>query len=142
MSYDVYFVIPSASGGDEAVLSDRNYTSNVSCMWAKALDLPDRQSVDDDGKPRTCSRYNRETGEWERDQPLMDFGVRLLHNAPASEAAGVLAAAVERMAANPDDYTPMNPENGWGDYEGALDFLRWMADTAAAYPMTTIKVSS
>lgn len=108
MSYDVYFVIETGSG-HEVDVDERNYTSNVSGMWSKAL---------------------------------ATTTVRGLDGAPASEAAGVLAAAVERMRANPDDYRPMNPENGWGDYEGALAFLEWMAETAREHPATTIRVSS
>lgn len=139
MSYDVYFVIDTGSG-NTAEIDSRNYTSNVSCMWTKALDLPEKPYMRD-GVQVIGSAYNRDTGEW-YDSPCYDRGVRLLHNAPASEAAGVLAAAVERMESNPDEYRPMEPDNGWGDYGGALDFLRWMAETAREHPASRIVVSS
>lgn len=63
------------------------------------------------------------------------------NGAPSSEAAGPLAAAVERMAMNPSEFRPMEPGNGWGSYEGAMEYLRWIAETAQAHPRTTIRVS-
>lgn len=140
MSYDVYFDVDTGAG-NLVTVADRNYTSNVSGMWDKALALPEKPSFHDDGTPRMTRRLNRETGQW-HDEQTTDWGVRLLDGAPASEAASVLAAAVERMAAAPAEYTLMEPGNGWGDYPGALGFLRWMAETAAAHPDTTIRVSS
>lgn len=138
MSYDVSFVIGTGSGR-EVEIADRNYTANVSGMWAKALGLPEKPWYRDG--ERVIGRRPLPGGGWVS-EPLNVWGLRLLHDAPSSEAAGVLAAAVERMRANPDDYRPWNPENGWGSYEGALELLEWMADMAREYPATTIKVSS
>lgn len=139
MSYDVYFEIDT--GGDESTeVGWCNYTSNVSGMWSKALQLPEKPQFNDDGTPRMCRSYDRETKEW-REEQCNNWGLGLIHEAPASEAAGILAAAVERMAASPEEYKPMEPDNGWGDYEGALEFLRWVAEMAAKHPATTIRIS-
>jgi hypothetical protein len=62
------------------------------------------------------------------------------HGAPCSEACGPLARGVERMEAEPDRYRKMNPENGWGDYEGALDFLRRLLRACRAHPNATIQI--
>lgn len=141
MSYDVYFEIDTGSG-NVAEIGCRNYTSNVSGMWAKALDLPEKPDWNDDGSPRMGRSYDHEAGKWSDDEHQVTvWGLALLHGAPASEAAGVLTEAFERMAANPDDYTPMNPDNGWGDYSGALDFLRWCAEMAQSHPAATIRIS-
>jgi hypothetical protein len=139
MSYDVYFEIETGAG-QVAEIGWRNYTSNVSGMWAKALALPEKPEFNDDGSPRMCRRYDRTADSW-TDEQSSNWGLGLLHESPASEAAGVLAEAVERMAASPDDYTPMEPDNGWGDYAGALDFLRWVAEMAAMHPGATIRIS-
>jgi hypothetical protein len=138
MSYDVYFEIDTG-GGNVVTIDDRNYTSNVSPMWSKALALPEKPWVRD-GDQVMGHRPNGD-GTWTT-SPAMNHGVRLLHDAPASECAGILAAAVERMTSNPGEYRSMNPDNGWGCYEGALEFLRWMADMAAAHPRSVIRVSS
>lgn len=34
-----------------------------------------------------------------------------------------LSLGIEKMKQNPKKYIDMNPSNGWGDYEGALQFL-------------------
>lgn len=138
MSYDVHFEIDT--GADEAVeIAWRNYTSNVSGMWTKALALPEKPWTRD-GEQVLGSRPDGNGGYTRT--PMFHHGVRLLDGAPACEAAGVLAAAVERMTADPQPYRAMNPANGWGSYEGALDFLRWMAETAATHPKSVIRVSS
>jgi hypothetical protein len=61
--------------------------------------------------------------------------------APCSEAAGPLAAGVRAMEANPDDYRSMGPSNGWGDYDGALKYLRGIAEACAANPRCAIWIS-
>lgn len=138
MSYDVSFEIDTG-GGEPVDVAWRNYTSNVSGMWTKALALPEKPWTRD-GEQVIGSRPDGHGGYTK--VPMFNHGVRLLDGAPASEVAGILASAVERMAGNPGDYLPMNPPNGWGDYDGALDFLRWMAETAATHPKTRIRVSS
>lgn len=70
-------------------------------------------------------------------RPLREF-----HDAPCSEAAGPLADAVQRMEADPGKYREMNPPNGWGDYEGALRYLRRLAEACAKHSKCTIKISA
>jgi len=58
----------------------------------------------------------------------------------AADLAPLLAPGVERMKAEPERYKAMNPENGWGDYEGALRYLSEIADVCANYPQATVEV--
>ncbi len=67
--------------------------------------------------------------------------LREFHHVSCAEAAGPLAEAVKRMEADPAAYQGMNPSNGWGDYEGALDYLRRIAEACAAHPKCRIRVS-
>jgi hypothetical protein len=66
--------------------------------------------------------------------------LREYHGAPCSEAAGPLAEAVKRMEADPETYKLMNPANNWGDYDGALAYLRRLAEACAKHPMCTIHI--
>lgn len=140
MSYDVYVEVPTGPESSYCVF-DANYTSNVSAMWTHALDVPERPCYNEDGSPRMGSRHNRDTGEWEPVH-IHDFGLRVLHGAPCSEAAGVLARAVQRMESDPEFYRQWNADNGWGDYDGALKFLRSVAEAAAQHSYGVIKVSA
>lgn len=70
-------------------------------------------------------------------RPLREY-----HDAPCSEAAGPLADAVKRMETDPDKYREMEPSNGWGDYEGALGYLRRLAEMSAKHSKCTIYVSA
>ena len=59
--------------------------------------------------------------------------------------AGDLVPHVRRgvaaMRADPERYRAMNPENGWGDYEGALAYLEWVFRTAETWPDLTVEAS-
>jgi hypothetical protein len=59
----------------------------------------------------------------------------------AGEIAASLAAGVAHMESNRSDYIPLNPENGWGNYEGALDFLREYAGACRDNPKAVVSVS-
>lgn len=55
-------------------------------------------------------------------------------DAPCSEAGGVLRDGIAAMEADPAKYRAMSPKNGWGDYEGALDYLRFIEKLCRIYP--------
>lgn len=38
-------------------------------------------------------------------------------------AIPTLKAMIDELLNNPDKYRKLNPDNGWGNYEGAVDFL-------------------
>ncbi len=40
------------------------------------------------------------------------------------ECLPIFRQAIVLMEDNPEEYKEMNPKNGWGDYEGALQYLR------------------
>lgn len=46
----------------------------------------------------------------------------------------ILKMAIERMKGNPDKYKAMNPPNGWGDYQSALNTLETLFDWATRSP--------
>lgn len=105
MSYDGWLVIDTGAPEPAEIAELGNYTSNVSPMWRTALAA---------------------AGEEIR---LSDTDGR-----NAADVLPLLNAAVEHMADNPDLYRSMNPLNKWGDYEGAFDYLRNVADLCAKHP--------
>ena len=76
---------------------------------------------------------------WNRALP--PDGIAMLDGKPAGRVARALRGAVERMERNRVEYEAMNPPDGWGNYEGALDYLRSLAEACAAHPTTTIRVA-
>lgn len=87
-----------------------NYTSNVSPMWHKALESA--------GWPGGLAQFDGKSG---------------CHAGPPLEWA------VEHMKADPDAYRAMNPENGWGNYEGAMHYLATIAEFCRRYPKATLR---
>ncbi len=65
---------------------------------------------------------------------IAGIAMRDFNNMPCAKAAPKLAAAVATMEATPGEFKKLNPENGWGDYDGALRTLREMANWCASYP--------
>ncbi|MDR3080970.1 MAG: hypothetical protein LBV60_08580 [Streptomyces sp.] len=63
-----------------------------------------------------------------------------LKNANAGDSLPALQKAVAAMEADPARYRAMNPKNGWGNYEGALDYLRELRNACAAFPDATIHI--
>jgi hypothetical protein len=89
----------------------RNYTSNVSPMWTDAI------------------------------QRSMTLGELIESYPKASDLAPQLLPALVRMGRNPSRYEAMNPDNGWGDFEGAYQYLAWIWTTCTRWPNATVRVS-
>lgn len=65
-------------------------------------------------------------------------GWQALIGAPASEVGGMLRSVADRLRSDPVKYREYNPSNGWGTYEGAIEFLDEFAAACAAHPRATI----
>ena len=115
MSYD--FVLEVDVGGERPLPLegfDCNYTYNVSPMFRLAF----------------CTDGQPEDGE----------GINQLHGLTGQEALPLLTRAIDQMMLNPEAYRVLNPESGWGNYEGALATLRMLARWCRKAPRATIGV--
>jgi hypothetical protein len=65
-------------------------------------------------------------------------GHKAMQGAPASEAGGVYRSVAERLRSDPARYRLLNPSNGWGTYEIAVEFCDLMASDCAANPKAQI----
>lgn len=54
------------------------------------------------------------------------------------ETRPFLAAIVAELAAHPDKYRAMNPENGWGSYDSLLPVLWEMRDVRPPPPVSLV----
>ena len=63
-----------------------------------------------------------------------------LNDRNAGDTLPALDKAVAEMESNPEEYEAMNPPNGWGSYEGALNFLRRLQTGCKEHPKTKIVV--
>lgn len=64
-----------------------------------------------------------------------------LHGKRAGRAVAEIASALREMARDPERFRAHNPENGWGDYDGALAFLAELAADCATHPEGEVHVS-
>lgn len=107
-------------------IGDWNYTHNTNRMVELALERAGK-AQDLEG---TVSPW------WSN--PNSDLGSKswwdLLHKAGNVESAQLLGVIVRELEATPELFRAMNPENGWGDYDGVLKSLRAMRDAIPEAP--------
>lgn len=53
----------------------------------------------------------------------------------------LLRAGIEKLRAEPETYKKLNPDNGWGDYDGLLRFASCYLSACEDWPDATIRVS-
>lgn len=63
-----------------------------------------------------------------------------LHNMNCSAAVPYLKEAINNMENNSKEYRKLNPENDWGDYDGALNFLRKIKKYCTHHPLAKIRI--
>ncbi len=117
MSHDVYGRIDTGNGEYATAFEAGNYTSNCSPMWAAAIsgtfDKPQTRLADLEGK--TCA-----------------------------ECAEILAFAIGHMDndLNRARYEELNPENGWGSFESAREYLRKIFRECQKHPLAYLHVEA
>lgn len=67
-------------------------------------------------------------------------GLNAIKDKSCPDAAKVLECMIGGMVKRRDELVAMNPQNGWGDYDGALRFLRKILDSCNENPTGTIYV--
>lgn len=59
----------------------------------------------------------------------------------ARQLIPALALGLSHLKEEPDKYRAFNPENGWGDYNGLVDFVASYLDACINYPKAEVSVS-
>jgi len=70
----------------------------------------------------------------------LEDGVRGLHKMSATKAIPILKNAINDMIQNSEEYKQLNPKNGWGNYEYALEILQWLLKKCDDNPMCRIRI--
>jgi hypothetical protein len=71
----------------------------------------------------------------------MTLGQLLTDLPSCAQSYPALNAGLKYMRTNPEIFKALNPDNGWGSYEGALAFLTRVTDLAYQHPLCTWGVS-
>ena len=118
MSWDATLAYP----GEEfcAVVIDQNYTHNTNRMISVAL-------ISSGGAPAP-----------ECDGPLgAVIGPawwKRLDGLSGADGAAYLRLIIDGLEAAPESFRAMNPDNGWGDFDGLLHVLTRMHDASHEHP--------
>lgn len=58
----------------------------------------------------------------------------------ARDLIGVLRRGLRMLLADPERFKKLNPENGWGDYDGLVKFVREYLDACTEHPDADVEV--
>ena len=61
--------------------------------------------------------------------------------ATAEQLVPLLEAGLETLRADPERFKKFNPENGWGDYEGLVNFVEAYLEACKENPDAEVNVS-
>lgn len=123
MSYDTYMTIDTGGTEPAEVEEIGNYTSNVAWMWHRSISAAkgaDLTGYADRGAPVALYDLAGQTGE---------------------ELLPVLDRALAYMQENRASFTENEPENGWGDFAGAVQYLQDIREACARHPKAQLHVS-
>jgi hypothetical protein len=59
----------------------------------------------------------------------------------AKDITGMLERGLKRLKKDPEGFKKLNPENGWGSYEGLVTFVELYLNACMEYPDAEIEVS-
>ena len=76
---------------------------------------------------------------WRKAMPDTD-GLAGMDGKTCAEVLPVLEAGIAHMEANRDEYLPLNPSNGWGDFDSQLDALRKLQAAFRAAPQAKVAI--
>lgn len=68
-------------------------------------------------------------------------GINQLDSTTGAECAELLRHAILKMSSDRARYEAMNPPNGWGNYEGALDLLVRLLRWCVKHPKATMRIT-
>jgi len=71
----------------------------------------------------------------------LEGGINSLHKMLGKDMIDPLKIAIKEMKINSKYYRKMNPRNGWGDYEGALNVLEKLLKWSYSHPKATLIIS-
>lgn len=125
MSYDTSIVIDTGGEYLAEICDIGNMTSNIGGMYYAALPGPYPGG----------GRYNG-TGE---SRP--SGGLPGLSGLPCADAIPILREGIAYMNANANEMRTMEPENGWGSYEGALSYLCKILAACEQHPRGILAVN-
>lgn len=121
-----------------------NYTSNVSPIWAKCLTAAaDTEAEAWIGWWVIGKRCKISDGRWVRAYPKPDDCIHLadLTGKLCGDLADLFAAAVRWGIDHLADLRALEPDNGWGNAEGAITYLWDLQRMCEAHPKANLYVS-
>ena len=93
----------------------------------------------DDIEVIDVGNYTYNVGKMYRD--ALGFSYSDFNGMLAKDAIQILKIAIEKMEKNPKYYETMNPENNWGNYNGALKYLKSLYVACKDNPLCKIVVT-
>lgn len=104
-------------------------------IWLQPVGYPDH----DDGNWSQLA-INYTYNAWRMFEAVSGGSLTDLHGASTEEAASILECAIIGMLVDEAEVRPLEPENGWGSYDGFLEYLRELHRRCATAPGMEVAV--
>lgn len=147
MSLDVYLTMPDAKvlQGSGIFIRENGVQKEITEQeWYERF--PDRQPVKFLGKETDevyCSNITHNLGTMAAQAGLYEVLWRPeeIGITKAKDMVSKLALGLNTLKDNPSKYKEYNPVNGWGDYEGLVNFVDNYLTACIEYPEADVNVS-
>ena len=70
----------------------------------------------------------------------LGFPLADLHHKNAGGCIASLVEAVARFEDEPEEFSKLNPDNGWGDANGAANYLRRLLEACRKHPLARVEI--
>ena len=143
MSLDVYLDLPSASVSGSGIFIRENGSIHEITRAEWDEKFPDREpivvSIDDRlysaNITHNLGGMADAAGIYQALWRPEEIGITHAH-----QLIEPLRAGLEKLRGNPDHYKQFNPDNGWGDYDGLVQFTTRYLEACEQHPTAEVSV--
>lgn len=146
MSLDVYLTVPDAQhigerifireGGKNKEITRAEWDARCPGQEPIAVAGEETHEVYSANITHNLGKMATEAGVYEALWRPEEIGITL-----AAQLITPLITGLYFLRSNPDYFMQFNPGNGWGDYEGLVDFVSNYLAACKAHPTATVSVS-
>jgi hypothetical protein len=147
MSLDVYLTMPGATQAKGTGVFVREGGANIELTESQVRErFPNYEPVavvQEDGEEVYWRNITHNLGKMASEAGVYQAMWRPEEQGwtKASELVEPLKSGLEQLRSDPDRFKAFNPENGWGSYEGLVEFVESYLSACIEYPEADVSVS-
>jgi hypothetical protein len=122
----------------DAVIEERKYYTDCVYDWNITHNLVEMAEAAGLYKP--LWRPYMLLPEWDDSAGIDEYEFEQGHTVLAKDIMGYIAIGYSKLISDPEHYKTFNPSNGWGSYEGLVEFTYTYLKACVDNPLAIVKV--